>query len=86
MVARGNSCIERPRLVEREICPDGDDSIQPAVETRDALKRPLDELMGRNAARPHRVGEHAKNCFLPLGRGGTTLSAATVVVSVIVVT
>jgi hypothetical protein len=55
MVARGNSRVDRSRLAERGIRPKGDDSVQRAVEMRDALKRTLDELTGRDTARPHRV-------------------------------
>jgi hypothetical protein len=67
MVARGNPCVERPRLVERGIGPKGDDGVQLAVEARDAFKHPLDKLIGRNAARPHRVSEPVKNCPPPAG-------------------
>src|SRR5262249_60170135 len=67
IAARGNLCVERLRLAERKIAPKGYDSIQTAVETRDALKHPLDKLTGRNAARPHRVGEHAEHCPPPAG-------------------
>jgi hypothetical protein len=52
---------ERPRLVKREFGPTDDDSVQLAVEAPDALERPLNELMGRNAACPHRAGELVKN-------------------------
>jgi hypothetical protein len=32
MVASGNSCVDRPRLVERGIGPKGNDSVQLTVE------------------------------------------------------
>jgi hypothetical protein len=57
--------VELLRLAECIIGPKRDDSVQLAVETRDALERPLDELMGRNATRPHRVGKRAENCPPP---------------------
>jgi hypothetical protein len=57
--------VEFLRLAECEIGPKRDDSIQLTVETRDALERPLDELMGRNTTRPHRVGKRVENCPPP---------------------
>jgi hypothetical protein len=39
-----------------------------AVETRDTLKHPLDQLTGRNTARPYRVGQHMENCRPPAVR------------------
>jgi hypothetical protein len=57
--------VELLRLAECEIGPERDDSIQLAVETRDALERSLDELMGRNATRPYRVGKRVENCPPP---------------------
>jgi hypothetical protein len=46
IVACGNPLVEHQCLSECEIGPEGDDSVQLGVETRDALQRPLDELMG----------------------------------------
>ena len=56
------------RVGRYEIGSKGDNSIQMAVETRDTLKHPLDQLTGRNMARPYRVGEHMKNCRPPTVR------------------
>jgi hypothetical protein len=64
VLPRGDPLIERPRLAEREFGPERDDGVELAVEPRDALQRPLDELPGRGAARPHRAGELAKNPVL----------------------
>src|SRR5262249_55063040 len=65
VLPRGDPLVERPRLADRELGPEGDDGVQLAVEPRDALQRPLDQLLRREAARPHRAGKLAKNRVLP---------------------
>ena len=74
IAARGNLSVKLLGLLECEITPKGDNGVQRAIETRDALKRPFDELMRRNAARPHRVGKRAENCLPPAEPIGNYLS------------